>query len=402
MLMYRTAALPFLAAAVLGVGICSCDSASQDKSAAASQGKDSGSVPDQPGSDASSDGPTDGKADAALGISDQGLIPQGTVFRSTTEWYREIDTAPVAEHSNEMIAALTRWGTSGAFKVDFSFSVLDGTGAAPAAFPQNDEADDIAVPIPAKGYVEGDYAYGACPVPNEDCHLIVLDRSANKLFEVYQARKNGSTWEGFVTLWQLDKAYPRSNRGQGCTSADAAGIAIVPGLIGYRETKAGAIRHALRFIIRNDFIRGVAGDKTVPNNVYPASHGSFAGNARAGIPYGGRLRLKAQVSENDPRFRSSGAKAIVVALRRYGMILADGGNIPLVAESDRVYKDADPSQTWDGTLAANDLVGILPSDFEVIGIPKDRPGGSPGFYSAKAEYEAQFRKPLGCMGIVQP
>jgi hypothetical protein len=84
------------------------------------------------------------------------------------------------------------------------------------------------------------------------------------------------------------------------------------------------------------------------------------------------------------------------------MILADGGNLPLVAESVRVHKDSDPSATWDGILSPQDLIWIQPSDFEVIGIPKDVPGGAPGWYSAKAEYEGQLKKPLGCNVAVQP
>jgi hypothetical protein len=152
-----------------------------------------------------------------------------------------------------------------------------------------------------------------------------------------------------------------------------------------------------------DVIRGSATNRDTPNVAYPASHGSTAGRSANGLPYGGRLRLKASVSAADARFKTPGAKAIVAALRTYGMILADGGNIPLVAESDQVYKDADPTQTWDGILGPRDLFGLLPSDFEVVGIPKDRPGGStPGFFTTRAEYEGELKKPLGCTAIVQP
>ena len=329
-----------------------------------------------------------------------GLTPADSIWRTKSEWYRPIATAPVVEHSSSMIGAITRWGTTGVFQVDFSFNVVDGVGAPQTRFPLQEEADDVTVPIPAKGYIEGDHAYDACP-DGDDCHILVLDRPAKRLYEVYQAHKTGTTWTGFVALWKLDKAYPRSNRGQGCTSADAAGMAILPGLIGYRETKSGNIEHALRLILRNDFIRGVAGDKTVPNVVYPASHGSTAGNSSVGLPYGGRLRLKA-VTDADPRVRTPGAKAVVRALRTYGMILADGGSIPLTAESAKVHADADPSATWDGLLGPRDLGFLQPSDFEVVGIPKDAPGGAPGYYATKAEFEGQVQKPLGCAVVTQP
>jgi len=332
---------------------------------------------------------------------DEGLIPAGSIWRKTTEWYRPVATAPIAEHSSEMIGALAKWGTTGFFQIDFSINVLDGKGASKVTIPPEDEADSDPVPIPAKGYIEGDFAYGACP-DGEDCHLLVVDAPNNLLFEVYQAQKSGATWSGFLATWQLDKTYPRTNRGAGCSSADAAGLPIVPGLIGYKETKKGAISHALRFIIRNDYIRGVAGDRNRPNVVYPASHGSTAGNAAKGIPYGGRLRLKKTIAETDPRIKTPGAKALFRALQTYGMILADGGNIPLVAESVRVHKDASAAETWDDLLGPRDLGFLQPSDFEVLAIPKENPAGAAGWYATKAEYEAQLKKPLGCAEVVQP
>ena len=84
------------------------------------------------------------------------------------------------------------------------------------------------------------------------------------------------------------------------------------------------------------------------------------------------------------------------------MILADGGNIPLVAESVRVYQDGSPAETWEGLLEPRDLGFLKPSDFEVIAIPKENPAGAAGWYQTKAEYEGQLTKPLGCAAVVQP
>ncbi|MBS2016336.1 MAG: hypothetical protein JST00_25860 [Deltaproteobacteria bacterium] len=373
-------------------------------------GSSGGSSGSSGGSSSGTSGSSSGTSGASSGTSgssgvqpgdDDGLIPSTSPWRKSMEWYRAIDKAPVAEHSSQMIGALQQWGTTGIFQIDFSFNVLDGAGAPKVTFPPDDESDNVPVPVPNTGYIEGDYAYGACP-SGDDCHLVILDRGASRLYEVYQAGKSGSSWEGFPYMWQLDKDYPRSNRGQGCTSADAAGLPIAPGLIGYRETKKGAINHALRFIIRNEFIRGVAGDRNVPNNVYPASHGSMAGNSGVGVPYGARLRLKATISDTDPRIKTPGARAVVRALQTYGMILSDGGNIPLTAESVRVHADANPAETWEGLLEPRDLGFIKPTDFEIIGIPKSNPTGPDGWYQSKAEYEAQMKKPLGCQGIVQP
>src|SRR5262249_44648307 len=157
------------------------------------------------------------------------------IWRTTTEWYRPIDTAPIAEHSAEMISELKKWGINDVFQLDFSFNVLNGQGAPTVHFPAQEEGDSADVPIPAQAYIEGDHGYDGCPA-DEDCHMIIFDFGANRLYELYQAHKNGSTWDGYLALWKLDKAYPPSNRGQGCTSADAVGLPIAPGLIGYKET----------------------------------------------------------------------------------------------------------------------------------------------------------------------
>jgi hypothetical protein len=180
-------------------------------------------------------------------------------------------------------------------------------------------------------------------------------------------------------------------------------LAITPGLIGYKETKKGAINHALRLAIENAYIHGVVGDKNTPNVVYPASHGTTAGASANGIPYGGRLRLKASILETDPRIKTPGAKALVHALHTYGMIVADGGNVPLMAESIVMYHDADASATWDGLLDARDLDFLRPGDFEVISIPKDYPNNpGAGWYTTVADYNGQLQKPLGCGVAVQP
>ena len=333
---------------------------------------------------------------------ENGLIPTDSIWHTTSEWYRNIATAPTTDESDALMSTLSEFGKQQAFWIDFSFNVLDATGGVPTTFPPNDEGDSVPVPIPPNGYVEGDHPYTGCP-DGDDCHVLIVDRVGHQLFELYQVHESGSTWNGYVALWKLDQTYPRENRGKGCTSADAAGLAITPGLIGYQETKHGAINHALRLVLENDWIRGHDSDKTVPSVVYPASHGSTAGGQVAGLPYGARLRLKSTIVDTDPRIKTPGAHAVVTALRTYGMIVADGGNIPLLAESVKVAHDADPTATWDGLLGEQDLGFIQPSDFEVIAIPKDNPSNpTAGWYQTKADYEAQLQTPLGCNGIVQP
>jgi hypothetical protein len=130
------------------------------------------------------------------------------------------------------------------------------------------------------------------------------------------------------------------------------------GLIGVRETVSGDIRHALRFILPNSKIqRG-------PSFVAPASHGTSATTSASGPPFGTRLRLKASFDESS--IASSGGRAVVRALKKYGMLLADGGEYALTAEDDRFEKAKDPSMAWQGILDPADLAAIAPQDFEVV------------------------------------
>jgi serine/threonine-protein kinase len=188
----------------------------------------------------------------------------------------------------------------------------------------------------------------------------VVDDSTKQLFELYAASNNGgSRWTAAQeTVWDLTKSYPVQGRGLGCTSADAAGLSVMAGLIGVRETKAGNIEHALRFILPNSRIR------KGPSFVAPATHGTRATSSAAGPPYGTRLRLKSTFDESS--VSSAGGRAVVRALKKYGMILADGGQIALTAEDDRFERAADPTMKWNGLLDASDLDFIEPSDFEVV------------------------------------
>jgi hypothetical protein len=166
------------------------------------------------------------------------------------------------------------------------------------------------------------------------------------------------------SVWDLTKTYTQAMRGYGCTSADAGGLSIVTGLVGVREVvKDGEIKHALRFTMPNPYI--------LENSwVFPATHGTSPPGASSttGPAYGARLRLKASAAQaKAAMFTSKGAKVIVAALQKYGMILADGSNYDtLIAEDDRLTKLEDPTLTWTGTLGPDDLTALAPSDFEVV------------------------------------
>jgi serine/threonine-protein kinase len=177
------------------------------------------------------------------------------------------------------------------------------------------------------------------------------------LFELYAANEVSSTrWDADeVAVWDLTRLYdPSQNRGISCTSADAAGFPITQGLIRVDEVVTiGRIDHALRFILPNSSMRDNA---LVP----PATHiGGPSSSDPNAPPYGIRLRLKPDFEEDV--IPSEGGKVVVRALKQYGMLLSDGGQIALTAERDD-YTTA----KWGSVLGARDLRALGVTDFEVV------------------------------------
>ena len=219
----------------------------------------------------------------------------------------------------------------------------------PVSFEYGDESDPGPYPIPRDVPIEGGRG------SDGDRHVIVVDRSRCRLYELYAAypEDGGRRWRaGSGAVWKL-----RSNRlrPRGWTSADAAGLPILPGLARYDEVRRGRIDHALRITV----------PRTRRAFVYPARH--FASSLEdPDLPaMGQRLRLKSGI---DPARFPRQARVIVRALQRYGMLLADNGS--------SIYLSGAPHRSWD-----NDDLGALKrlsgSDFEVVdtsGIPTPRGG----------------------------
>jgi len=304
-------------------------------------------------------------------------VPPGTrLFRDDLPWTRDVsDLAPSAE-SAAIIGALAGaggWGT-GDFRTDMSIDIQEASATTPRiAITAKDEAwaqatygdpsraefyrpdcDDAPMPVPPDGAVEGESGY-AC-AHGGDCHLIVIDRAARTLHEMWRADRRGDTlYGGCVAIWHLDADYdPDRLRGRGCSSADAGGFPIAAMLATADEVATGRVDHALRFILPNARIRrGVY--------VSPATHSTFPTSGGNSLPpYGVRLRLRAAFPESS--LPSEGARVLARALKRYGMFLADGGNLPLTIASDR-YSTA----RWsDLGIDAHSLSALRASDFEVV------------------------------------
>ncbi len=302
-------------------------------------------------------GPSDGgPSDAALGR--DGGSSEGRFFPPDAWMYQDISAAPLRADS----AATTRWLADnggwglGRMQIDFSIVVLDADGSPRRPFmPTGDhfspDCDRLPVPVPAAGAVEGEAGY-RCE-GDGDCHLIVADWAAGELFEMWRANIVGEDFfGGCLALWDMTRVYPPEGRGEQCTSADAAGLPIAPLLFYPEEVAAGEIDHAIRFILPNARMR--AGFYT-----RPATH---AGGPRAEAPapvYGSRWRLRADFDLDT--LPTEGARVVARAMQRYGMVLADGGNVALTAASDRFR-----STSWDGLLGPRDLDAIEPTDFEVV------------------------------------
>jgi len=283
--------------------------------------------------------------------------PAARYFPQQAPWYEDVSAAPLDPESGRVVSFLERvgWGT-GTMRVDFSIEVLQATAETPLmAFTPTDDffdpdCDRQPVPVPSGGALEGESGY-AC-LGDGDCHLIVVDRTRMTLFEMWRADIRGSQFlGGCLAVWNMTRLYPPSGRGEQCTSADAAGFPIAPLLFTADEVASGAIDHAIRFILPNASIRsGVY--------VHPATHAGAPRGPADAPPYGTRLRLKASYPVGGlPR----GAQAVARALQRYGMLLADGGNITLTAQSDRFT-----TGKWPGLLDSRDLAALRPSDFDMV------------------------------------
>jgi serine/threonine-protein kinase len=275
------------------------------------------------------------------------------------EWYRDVSTAPLDAESRTVIAFLAREGFgTGEIRVDFSLEVLEAGSDAPlrSFVPTDDffspDCDLAPVPVPAGGALEGERGY-ACE-SDGDCHLIVAHRPARRLYEMWRADIRGEEFRGgCLAVWDMARVYGPAGRGEQCTSADAAGYPIAPLLFSADEVAAGQIAHAVRFILPNSRIRR-------GEYVHPATHGTPAASGpRQAPPYGARLRLRAGYDVD--ALPSAGARVVASALQRYGMFLADGGQITLTAQSDRFTR-----ARWDGLLGPRDLSAIRPGDFEMI------------------------------------
>jgi len=274
--------------------------------------------------------------------------PKCQLLPSDNPWNQRVDQLPVAGNSSTLIRSI---GVGDDLHPDFGSGLYNGGPIGipyttvskkqkklRVSFDYADESDRGRYPIPPRVPIEGGSR------SDGDRHAIVVDRDRCKLYELYDAHKNrgGRSWRaGSGAIFDL-----RSNalRPAGWTSADAAGLPILPGLARYEELASGGINHAIRFTV----------ERTRRAYVYPARHHASSDNDPSLPPMGLRVRLKSSV---DIAGYPPQARAVLRALARYGMILADNGS--------NWYISGSPSPGWDND-DLHELQQVTGRDFEVV------------------------------------
>lgn len=220
------------------------------------------------------------------------------------------------------------------------------------------DAVPIQMPIPAGGNAEGSVNYTcdtSYATPGQgDCHILVVATDQKLLYELYNATQAGSGFSALgAFIWDLTKAYPDNLRGDQCTSADAAGFPVAGLLPTADEVAAGEVKHAIRFILPNSHMKTHA-------YVHPASHaGAPSSSDPNAPPYGVRFRLQAAFDETP---YGAGAKVILQAMKKYGMLLSDGGNVALTFADDRTTTAKWAAQG----ITAQTFDSIAVTDFEIV------------------------------------
>ena len=205
-----------------------------------------------------------------------------------------------------------------------------------------DESDPGPYPFPQTAPIEGGSNGSG------DRHVLVINRDNNRLYETFISYPVGNnTWTADSgALFHLDSNLVRPGGQPGWTSADAAGLPIFPGLVRYDEAAAGAIRHALRFTVQS------SRRAYVP----PATHWASSNTSVNLPPMGMRVRLKA--SYVIPASFSPEVKAILQAMKTYGMFMADNGGNWFVSGA--------PDERWNNDVLRTQLGSVTGSNFEVI------------------------------------
>ena len=313
----------------------------------------------------------------------QGAAVRGAspVFPADNWWNLDIRSAPVDPNSAAYISFINNGGTR-RLHPDFGgtespgsvamygmpYAVVDGSQLkSTVTFQYASESDGVGkayYPIPAQAITQPHWVEGGAPASvdqrsSSDRHLLMVDCTNNHLYELYNVWYDGTRWfAGSGAFFDMNTNNRRPN---GWTSADAAGLAIFPGLVRYDEVydvTVPEIGHAFRVTVR-----------ATNGYVWPASH--RAGSTAGALPMGARLRLKASVGGADPALRTSdpNLQKIFRAMQKHGLIVADNG-------SD-LYVTGTFDTRWNNSVLNPAFALLTASDFEVVQLGWNPVGAAP-------------------------
>ncbi len=273
-------------------------------------------------------------------------LPLERLFPADNIWNTPVAGLPVAARSTAYVNSI---GAGEGVHPDFGSGLWEGRAI---GFPWNEVGAGQAK-VNISFYYPGESDPGPYPIPpgaaiegGSDRHILLVDHSTNKLYEVYDAQQNGDgSWSaGSGAVWDLSS---NALRPAGWTSADAAGLPILPGLVRYDEVASGHIDHALRFTAPD----------TSPDWVWPARHKASDSGDPNLPPMGQRFRLK---SDFDTSGFAAPVRVILEALKNYGMMLADNGG--------PWYISGAPDSRWNDDVLVSQLRRVPGSAFEAVDV----------------------------------
>jgi hypothetical protein len=278
---------------------------------------------------------------APIEIVSNTMIANCPIFPADNFWNVPIDSLPVDVNSDAWIKSI---GRDQSFHMDFGSGEWDG---GPIGIPFNVISASAVASYTVEFYYPDESDAGPYPLSENlqrewgsDHHILTIDTDTCTLYEIYDAGLENGQWKGGSgAIWDLNS---NALRPEDWTSADAAGLPILPGLARYDEVQSGSIHHALRFTAEE-----------TAGYIWPARHQTS--DPQAGIPpMGARFRLKA---DYDISAFPSEMQILLRAMKTYGIVLADNGS--------NWYVSGAPDEGWD-----NDMLHLLDvltgNDFEAV------------------------------------
>ncbi|MBL7700040.1 MAG: hypothetical protein JNK79_17875 [Chitinophagaceae bacterium] len=274
------------------------------------------------------------------------------IFPADNAWNADVSSAEIDPYNDQVIAGIG----NASLKADFGSGLWEG---APIGIPYvavcgdqdkidvvfrgndyddnyGDESDQGPYAIPLDAPIEGD--------GEGDSHVIAVDQENGILYELYNASVSGNHWE--ASSGAIFNLKANEYRTEGWTSADAAGLPIFAGLVRYEEVLKGEIDHAIRFTLNKSLVK--------PGYIFPASHKVNSTGGTYSLPFGAKLRLKADF---DISGFSANNQVILQAMKKYGIILADIGS--------NMYISGAPDDRWDND-DLQELRNVDVTNFEVV------------------------------------